>query len=165
MRAGDHPAATGPAAALTVIGGTCVVLGGLVAAVTGPLDLAHGSWTAAFLVLVAGVAQTVMGRARTWWPRAEWPRSRGWLQLGCWNAGSALVIGGTLVSRPLLVDLGSILLVVALVLALVATRADPTGRPTSAVVPAFVASGYRVLLLVLALSIPVGILLSHLRHG
>lgn len=165
MRAREQPAGLGPAAALTIIGVVCVVLGGLVAAVTGPLDLVHGSWAAAYLVLVAGAAQTAMGRARTWWPETERSRSRGWLQLGCWNAGSALVIGGTLTSAPLLVDIGSVLLVVALVLALLGTRSESTGTPSETPLSTLVAWGYRALLLVLALSIPVGIVLSHLRHG
>lgn len=172
MRAPDQPAALGPAAALTIIGVLWVILGGLVAAVTGPLELVHGSWAAAYLVLVAGVAQTAMGRARTWWPETARSRPLGWLQLGCWNAGSALVIGGTLSSAPILVDLGSVLLVVALGLALLATRtdslappADSPERASSTTMSVLVTWGYRAILLVLAVSIPVGILLSHLRHG
>ena len=42
----------------------CVVAGGLVAAVTGPLRLEHGSWAAAYLVLVGGVAQGALGIAQ-----------------------------------------------------------------------------------------------------
>ena len=49
---------------LTATGIGSVVLGGLVAAVTEPLDLTHGSWVAAYLVLVGGVGQGAMGRAR-----------------------------------------------------------------------------------------------------
>lgn len=78
----------------------------------------------------------------------------GWVQVAGWNLGSLLVIGGTLVTTPLLVDLGSVLLVVALVLAL---------RARVARVPAAAALAYRAMLLVLAVSIPVGIVLSHLR--
>lgn len=44
-----------PATILTATGVGCVVLGGVIAAVTGPLDLAHGSWLAAYLVLVGMV--------------------------------------------------------------------------------------------------------------
>ena len=42
-------------------GGVSIVAGGVVAAVTGPTDWDHGSWVAAFLVLVAGVAQLGVG--------------------------------------------------------------------------------------------------------
>ena len=105
-----------PARTLVALGALGVVLGGLVAAVTGPMDWAKGSWAAAYLVLVVGVAQYVMGRLRA----VDATSDRvGWVQVAGWNLGSLLVIGGTLVTTPLLVDLGSVLLVVALVLALV----------------------------------------------
>ena len=58
----------GSALGLLVAGAASIVLGGLVAAVTGPLELEHGSWAAAYLVLVSGVAQWVMGEARSWRP-------------------------------------------------------------------------------------------------
>ena len=55
---------TGSGTMLTATGICSVALGGLVAAVAQPLDLAHGSWLAAYLVLVGGVAQGAMGQAR-----------------------------------------------------------------------------------------------------
>ncbi|WP_338751511.1 hypothetical protein [Janibacter alittae] len=140
-----------PGPAMVGLGGVAVVLGGLVAAVTGPLGWAKGSWAAAYLVLVLGVAQYSMGRLRPAGPR---PARPGWVQLGAWNLGSLMVLGGTLASTPLLVDLGSVLLVVALGLALLTPV--PAGRAPVALL-------YRALLLVLAVSIPVGVVLSHLR--
>lgn len=137
---------------MLALGGVGVVAGGLVAAVTSPLDWTKGSWAAAYLVLVVGVAQYVMGRMRPAGPR---PDRVGWGQLAGWNLGSALVIGGTLAATPLLVDLGSVLLVVALVLALLAAAPGRSG---------LVGHAYRAMLLVLAVSIPVGIVLSHLRN-
>lgn len=133
------------------MGALAVILGGLVAAATGPMDWARGSWAAAYLVLVVGVAQYVMGRLRA----VDTGEDRaGWVQLAGWNLGSVLVIGGTLITMPLLVDLGSVLLVVALVLAL---RARAGGVPPAALL------AYRAMLIVLAVSIPIGIVLSHLR--
>ncbi|WP_067433487.1 hypothetical protein [Nocardioides jensenii] len=159
MSAASHSrgqAIPGPALVLTVLGAACVVAGGLVAAATGPLDLAHGSWMAAYLVLVGGVAQHVMGRVRSSYDPSRWARW-GWMQVLGWNGGNALVIGGTQVDVPLLVDLGSVLLVGALVVALYADRGARGPLPLR--------WGYRLLLLVMALSIPIGIVLSHLRHG
>lgn len=140
---------------LLVLGALAVVLGGLVAAVTGPFGWTKGSWAAAFLVLVVGVAQYAMG-----WMRADVADDRsGWVQVVGWNLGGALVVLGTLVATPLLVDLGSLLLVVALALALRADlRPRPAARPRAMVV------GYRLLLLVMLVSIPIGITLSHLRN-
>jgi hypothetical protein len=150
----------GPATVLTAVGGGCVVLGGLVAAVTAPLALAHGSWLAAYLVLVCGVAQWAMGRARAWRdPSLPARRGRAWTQVAAWNLGNAVVIAATLLGRPVLVDLGSALLVVALLIALFAAPAR--GAAGLARVASW---AYRALLVVLAVSIPVGILLSSLRH-
>lgn len=150
-----------PATALTTLGSCCVVLGGLVAAVTEPLSLPHGSWAAAYLVLVGGVAQYAMGHDRRQPARRPAHRS-GWLQLGMWNAGNALVIGGTLTGTPPLVDAGSILLVIGLVIAFrITTGTTATARDGRRNLSTL---AYRIVLLVLTISIPIGIVLSHLRH-
>lgn len=151
------------ATAMTVIGACWVVLGGLVAAVTAPLELAHGSWVAAYLVLVGGVAQFAMGHARARHPRPRQSTAWGWVQIGAWNLGGALVIAGTLASEPLVVDVASVLLVAALAIALHAclVPARPTGRQMAL----WRDWAYRSLLLVVAVSIPVGVVLSHLRHS
>ena len=74
------------------------------------------------------------------------------------------MIGGTLAGEALVVDLGSALLVVALAVALHAARpnAGPAAGPRSTPLPDW---AYRTLLLVLAISIPVGMVLSHLHHS
>lgn len=151
--------------AMTATGICSVVLGGLVAAVTEPLGLAHGSWLAAYLVLVGGVAQAAMGQAR--FRRSEAMPRRGWAQFGCWNLGNLLVIVATLAGAPLVVDLGSALLVIALVIAWRAARpgVGSAARPATGWGSPLVDHAYRTLLLVLAVSIPVGMALSQLRHS
>ena len=143
-----------PGAVMVALGGLAVVLGGLVAAVTGPFDWAKGSWVAAYLVLVVGVAQYVMGWMRPAGPR---PDRSGWAQVAGWNLGSLLVIGGTLATAPALVTLGSALLAVALALALLTDLRAPE-RPRT-----WVSWAYGAMLVILLVSIPVGVLLSHLR--
>lgn len=155
-------AALAPPGVLTALGGCCVVLGGLVAAGTAPLQLAHGSWLAAYLVLVGGVAQYAMGRARTWRAERAQPRRWGWAQIGCWNLGNAAVVSGTLAGEPSVVALGSVLLVAALAIALHATGLPSCRSPEPVSAP--VAWTCRALLLVLALSIPIGIALAYLRQ-
>lgn len=159
------PTGTVPSAILLAAGWTCIVAGGLVAAVAGPLDLASGSWLAAYLVLVGGVAQVAMGAARTRHLEHERRSTAALSQIATWNGGNACVIGGTLADEPLLVDLGSVLLVVALMIALQAAgpRRDAAlsfGGQAARRVP-WVYHGLLVLLLV---SIPVGVVLSHVRH-
>jgi hypothetical protein len=62
--------------AFVAVASALIVAGGLVAAVNGAAAFAHGSWLAAYLVLVGGVAQlhpTRLGRAaRRRTPPARW---------------------------------------------------------------------------------------------
>lgn len=149
-----RPPTAAPGQVMIALGWVAIVLGGLVAAVTGPLDWAKGSWAAAYLVLVVGVAQYVMGRMRPAGPR---PDRQGWAQVAGWDLGSLLVIGGTLAATPALVTVGSALLAVALALALLADLRAPERART------WVTWGYGAMLIVLLVSIPVGTVLSHLR--
>jgi hypothetical protein len=83
----------------------------------------------------------------------------GWAQIGCWNLGNVVVIGATLAGQPLGVELGSVLLVMALVIAFHAARpVAGTGSP-------LFDFAYRALLLVLTVSLPVGMVLSQLRRS
>lgn len=149
-------ASSAPALPFLVIGGACIVAGGLVSAVTGPLALSHGSWLAAYLVLVAGCAQIALGalqqRLAVSGPS---PRVRG-AQLGLFNVGNAAVIIGTLLAAPFVVDAGGLLLVAALAAFLIALRGS---RPGVAVWV------FRALVIVLLASIPIGLVLAHLRAG
>lgn len=164
------------ASAMRVLGALSVIVGGLIAAVTGPMELSKGSWAAAYVVLVAGVAQVAMGSALQRWRRGRgpaksgpaqsgsaqgWPAQRGpaqgWLLLACWNLGNIAVIGGTVTASTLVVIAGSVLLVVALALAFIATMRPSNGDR------GLLLLAYRVLLLLLAVSIPVGVVLSSLR--
>lgn len=140
--------------ALLVLGGVSVVAGGLVAALTGPLDLDTGSWAAAYLVLVGGVSSVAIGSAQTWLAPQHVLGGLGWGQFATWVLGHAAVMGGTLLGTPWVVAVGGLLLVLALVAALLAA-----GRP----VHAGLGLVYRALLLIVLVSIPVGLVLSFLR--
>jgi hypothetical protein len=143
------------------LGMACVVAGGLVAAGTSVAPSEHGSWLAAYLVLVAGVAQValVLGQAMLA-PRP--PSSRTVVtELIAWNAGSAAVAAGTLAGLTLLVDIGGALLLLTLALLVRAVRgadrdADRTNR--------WAMLAYRLLVLCLAVSIPIGLWLARV-HG
>ena len=109
------------------LGTALVVAGGLVAAVTGPLDLARGSWLAAYLVLVCGVAQCCLAAQDRVLHDAGASPARLRTTLAGWNLGNALVIAGTLAVAPVVVVL------------------------------------FRIGLGLLMVSIPVGLVLAHLR--
>lgn len=143
---------------MRIVGAAAVILGGLVAAVTGPLDLSKGSWAAAYLVLVAGAAQVVMGSARQRWQRSG-SDAQGWAQFALWNLGNIAVITGTVTGSTVVVLVGAALLVIALVLALLATF-RLRGEPDRMLLLCF-----RVLLVLLTISIPVGVALSAIRNA
>ncbi len=136
----------------------CVVAGGLVAAVTSPLGLEMGSWTAAYLVLVAGVAQLGLGVGQAWIPE-ELPTARRRLfELTAWNGGGVAVLVATFIRTPLLVAAGGLALLIALGLFLSAVK-----RPRR--VTTHWLATYRVLAIVVAISVLVGFVLSVARHA
>ena len=141
------------------MGAVGVIGGGLVSAVTGPLSWEHGPWAAAYLVLVVGVAQLGFGAGQAW--LAVGPPARGLVvgELLGWNLGSALVITGAVVERPVLVDIGAVLLVAAVVCFLVGVRAPTPGRGPVVV---WGRRAYLLLALVILVSIPVGLVLAAL---
>lgn len=138
-------------------GSTAVILGGIVAAATSPLALEHGSWAAAYLVLVVGVALVALGTAQSHLAPAVGSLSIA-LELGGWLLGSAAVIGGTILGVPLIVDAGGILLLVSLITFAVAVRKPATASPVTLLL-------FRIVLLVIIVSMPIGLVLAHLRHG
>ncbi|MDN5854774.1 MAG: hypothetical protein L0K86_18375 [Actinomycetia bacterium] len=144
-----------PIDTFTTVAISCIVAGGFIAAVTGPLDLEHGSWLAAYLVLVGGVATAAIGVAQQHLPAAPPDPAQVRLELLCLCLGNAAVILGTLVTSPLLVDAGGIILGVGLAIAFVLVRGAPDHRRLTI--------AYRCLLGFVVVSIPVGLVLAHMR--
>lgn len=141
-----------------LLGVACIVVGGLVAAVSSPLHLATGPWAAAYLVLVCGCAQCLFVIARDRLAlRPRSPREFA-VQFGCWNVGNAAVLAGTLLAVPVVVDAGGLLLVITLAIELWRARTIGRGHP-------LLLWAYRVVMVVLLVSIPIGLVLASLRGG
>jgi hypothetical protein len=139
-----------------VLGSACIVAGGLVSAVTAMAPSEHGSWAAAYLVLVAGVAQIGLGAAQAALaPRAPSRRLIA-AEVALWNLGNAAVMAGTLAGRLWLVDVGGGVLVVALAAFGYAVRG--AGQRGGWLLAAF-----RLLVAVLLVSIPVGLWLARFQ--
>lgn len=146
--------------AFLVFGAAAIVAGGVVAAVAGAVTWGHGAWTAAFVVLVLGVAQIILGAAQAALaPDMLSPAMlRG--QFALWNIGCGLVIAGTQFDGTLVVALGSLLFLGALVISATSVRrhSDLVGTASTLL------TVYRVLLVILLVSVFIGIILS-LAHG
>lgn len=145
-----------------VAGAICVIGGGLLAAATAFVTTQKTAWATAYLVLVGGVAQIGLGAAVAWLAPAASRRAAWWAFAG-WNLGNAGVLTGQLAGIVVLTDIGTVLLVVALVLVLVAVRSrHRTGAiETPAARPA-VLHLFRALVVLLAVTMPIGVVLAHL---
>ncbi|HEY0969811.1 MAG TPA: hypothetical protein VGE02_02415 [Gemmatimonadales bacterium] len=145
-----------------VLGSACIVAGGLVAAATAPLELEHGSWMAAYLVLALGVGQAALGAGQSL--LADRPPSPTVvaLEAGGWNLGGAMVVAGTLLSAPLLTTLAGVALLATLLLFVRGVREGGHGGEGSMRTARWL---YLAILTILVVSVPVGVVLAWRRHG
>jgi len=134
-------------------GTACVVAGGLVAAAVAMAPSELGSWAAAYLVLVGGVAQVALGAGQALLaPRSPGRRAVA-AELAGWNAGNGAVLAGTLLGATWLADAGGVLLAAVLVLALAAVRGAVRQ-------PSWPLHLYRALVALVLVSIPVGLVIA-----
>lgn len=91
-----------------------IVAGGLIAAINSATPFAHGSWLAAYLVLVGGVAQLLLGVGCLGLPVARLSVGLRRAELGLWNVGNVVVIGGVLADAVGVVAVGSAIVLAAL---------------------------------------------------
>jgi|GEM_PF-728902 len=144
------PATVAGTAAFATVGAAMVVAGGIVAAINSPAPFVHGSWLAAYLVLIAGVAQIGLGAGRAALPLvARGPRAAR-AELWLWNAGNAGVVAGVFLDAPAVVVAGSVALLAALASFAAGTRG--AGSPGVAV--------YRLAIVVLTTSVFIGCALA-----
>ena len=140
---------------LFVAGGVAIIAGGLTAAVTGPTGWERGSWVAAFLVLVAGVAQIGLGVGSALLTAQQTSARLAGAECVLWSIGCAVVIAGTLASSPVAVTVGSVPLFAVLAMSIASSGSAQRSH---------FALAYRALLTVLLVSLPVGIALAWLRQ-
>jgi hypothetical protein len=134
-----------------VLGALGVVGGGLLSAMTAAAPSYHASWAVAYIVLVVGVAQIMLGVAQA---SLTGGLIRSRIIVGeaiCWNLGNAVVLTGTLTSVPTLLYAGIILLLVALVLFAAAIRHGRRGILFTAT---------WVVIIILLISMPVGAIIQ-----
>lgn len=140
-----------------LIGSLCTIAGGLVAAVTRPTGFELGSWTAAFLVLVGGVAQIALGAGQCWLADQPPPARRVRAEVVFWNLGVSATIVGTVTGTPIITTAAGCALVVALGLFIATTKAPSSVRGPARVI-------YRVLAGLVLVSIPIGLGLAWSRQ-
>jgi hypothetical protein len=139
-------------------GAVLIVAGGAVAALNSAAPFGHGSWLAAYLVLVGGVSQIVLGTGQVVLGRPQLTRAISPMQLVLWNLGSLAVAAGVLADLAWLVTAGSVALLAALALfAVGAGGMRPHARGRSVL--------YLAIVLGLAVSVVVGSALADAAPG
>jgi hypothetical protein len=128
----------------------------LVAAAVAMAPSRLGSWAAAYLVLVGGVAQVALGAGQALLASRSPGRRTVAAELAGWNTGNGAVLGGTLLGATWLAGAGGVLLAAALVLALAGTRGAVRH-------PAWPLHLYRALIALVLVSIPVGLVIAAVR--
>ena len=152
------PAGLRDVQAFAVVGALMIVAGGLVAAVNSAAPFAHGSWLAAYLVLVAGVSQLVLAGGRLVLPAPDRSARLGHAQLGLWNAGTAAVAVGVFTNLDAVVLVGSAVVLAALgCFALGGGHGRPGARGRLIL--------YRLVIGALAISVLVGSVLADAAPG
>lgn len=135
-----------------VAGVVWVIAGGVLAAATAYVTTQKTAWATAFIVLVGGVAQAGLGVAMGWLAQRARLRTA-WVAFAVFNLGSVGVLAGQLTAVIALTFAGGAVLVAALVVIVVATRNGSPGHP-------ILVWSFRALVILLAVSIPVGLILA-----
>lgn len=155
----ERVAARWPAARpFLLLGSVCIVLGGIVAAVTRPTGFVLGSWTAAFLVLVGGTAQIAFGVGQSWLSERPPHARRVRTEVVCWNAAVAATVVGTVAGAPFVTTGAGFTLMWVLGLFIATTSPSGSVRRSACV-------AYRALAAIVLVSIPIGLGLAWNRHA
>jgi hypothetical protein len=179
-----HPAARAWLRPFLIAGVACIIGGGLLAAATAYVTTQKTAWATAYVVLVGGMAQVALGAAVAWLAPTA-PRRYAWWAFTGWNLGNAGVLTGQLAGILILTDIGTVILVAALVTVLVAVRSHrrvaPNTEPISTASTPQTGLGdelehyiplasphpgvlwaFRGLVILLAVTMPIGVILAHL---
>jgi hypothetical protein len=134
-----------------VVATVAIVAGGSVAAAIAHAPSQRLVWMVAYLVLVVGVAQAILGGGQILLANCLPSRRVRLAECLLFNAGNAGVIVGRVSSSLPLVWLGTLLFAAALVMFLLASCAATKGWPVSA---------YRMILLLLGAGAMIGLVMA-----
>ncbi len=132
-----------------------VIAGGMLAAATAYSTTQKTAWATAYIVLVSGVAQAVLGAAMGWLaPNARQPIT--WTSFVLFTLGNVGVLVGQFSGVIALTFVSGAMLMIALILVVVATHRDRAPAHPGALWT------FRIIVILLAVSIPVGLTLAAL---
>ncbi len=139
-----------------VVGSLSIIAGGLISAASAPSPSYTASWAVAYLVLVAGVAQLVLGVAQAQLALKQPSVRVIAAEAIAFNLANAAVLIGTLIASTALVNAGAVLLIIALALFLWSVQGP--GHHNK-----WVLYGFRFMIAIIAVSTPIGLVIAHLK--
>ncbi|MEO6795319.1 MAG: hypothetical protein ABI253_12925 [Mycobacterium sp.] len=155
LRLWDRRAAFTPFA---VAGVGAIVAGGvLAAAIAAPSPTRHGVWAVAYLVLVLGVGQLIIGAGQVLLVPEPPTRRMAAVTAAAFNVSGAAIVLGVVTGYLVVFDVGSALLFVVLAGWLYGVRRS-TRRGWTLV-------AYRLFITALIVSIPIGMLITTVGRG
>lgn len=146
-----------------IAGAVCIIGGGMLAAATAYVTTEKTAWATAYIVLVGGVAQVVLGAAVAWLTPAA-PVRLAWVAWAAWNVGNIGVVAGQIAGLLVLTDLGTAALVVGLAVILLSGHGVGSGLSADAATHRLrprLLLAFRIVVVLLAVSMVVGVVLAH----
>ncbi|MEB3051465.1 hypothetical protein KV112_17260 [Mycolicibacter sp. MYC123] len=141
------------------VAGVGAIVGGgvLASAIAAPAPTRHGVWAVAYLVLVLGVGQLLIGAGRVLLAAESPTPNRMRIAATAFNISGAAIVLGVVTDHVVVFQLGSALLFGVLVESLYGVRHSARrGWPLVA---------YRLVIVVLIVSIPIGMLITTAGRG
>jgi hypothetical protein len=139
-----------------ILGSASVIAGGLLSAATAPTPSYTASWAVAYIVLVAGVAQLVLGIGQAQLAPHQ-PSARILaLEWAAFNVANVAVLAGTVLGAAWIVDIGAAFIVTALALFIWSVRG--TGS-----VHRWMLYGFRAVVVIVLVTTPIGLVIAHLK--
>lgn len=141
-----------------VAGAGAIVAGGVLAsAIAAPAPTRHGVWAVAYLVLVLGVGQLVIGAGQALLAAAPPTPGRAAITAAAFNVSGAAIVLGVVTDRVVVFEVGSALLFVVLAECLYRVRRSARRG--------WVLWAYRLFIAALMVSIPIGMLITTAGRG
>jgi len=138
------------------LGGISLILGGVVSAASAGSPSYTSAWAVAYLVLVGGLAQLVLGIGQAELASKRLPAGLLAAEAVLLNFSTVAVLLGTILAAPALTYAGAGLLLVTLVAFIWAVRGASQHLP-------WLLWAFRIMVVVLLVSAPIGLVIAHSR--
>jgi hypothetical protein len=138
------------------LGGVSIVGGGLLSAATAPAPSYTASWAVAYIVLVAGVAQLVLGIGQACLAPSQPSARVVATEAVAFNLAHVAVLSGTALAAAWIVDIGAALIVVALGLFVWSVRGTGNGNR-------WLLYAFRAMIVIVLVTTPIGLIIAHTK--